>query len=149
MASFPIPPISSPSSPPFPPASPTLPFVAPTSRYPYVTLTLNFSQMYALYCLLVIYDVMWSYLAHIRPLGKFLAIKAVVFVTWWQAVLLAALFSFHVLRAPAGAKFGDLQYSNAIQDFLVCLEVREKAGGVWEGGREGGRGWRVVELRHC
>ena len=95
-----------------------------TSRYPYVTLTLNFSQMYALYCLLVFYDVMWSYLAHIRPLGKFLSIKAVVFVTWWQSVLLAALFSSHVLRAPAGAKFGDLQYSNAIQDFLVCLEVR-------------------------
>jgi hypothetical protein len=44
----------------------------------------NFSQLWALYCLLKFFYACRDELAPWRPVGKFLCVKSVVFFTWWQ-----------------------------------------------------------------
>ncbi|XVF48865.1 hypothetical protein PTKIN_Ptkin03bG0222800 [Pterospermum kingtungense] len=84
--------------------------------YPYITVVINFSQMWALYCLVQFYDVTHERLKPIKPLAKFISFKAIVFATWWQGVGIALLCAFRVLP-----KEGKLQ--TALQDFLICIEM--------------------------
>ncbi|KAJ4834721.1 hypothetical protein Tsubulata_007677 [Turnera subulata] len=84
--------------------------------YPYVAIVLNFSQMWALYCLVQFYNVLHERLKPIKPLAKFISFKAIVFATWWQGFGIALLCSFKVL--PTGKKF-----RTGLQDFLICIEM--------------------------
>lgn len=95
-------------------------------RYPYITIIQNFSQMWALYCLVQFYHVTRDTLQEINPLAKFLCFKAVVFVTWWQGVLIALLFASGIARKwlpghPSEAQTDMLQTN--LQDFIICIEV--------------------------
>lgn len=85
-------------------------------RYPYITIVLNFSQMWALFCLVKFYNVTHERLQPIRPLAKFISFKAIVFATWWQGVGIALLCSFGVLPNQEKLQTG-------LQDFLICIEV--------------------------
>ncbi|KAJ1439939.1 Organic solute transporter subunit alpha/Transmembrane protein [Sesbania bispinosa] len=84
--------------------------------YPYIAVVLNFSQMWALYCLVQFYNVTHERLQPIKPLAKFISFKAIVFATWWQGVGIALLCTFAVLP-----KEGKLQ--TGLQDFLICIEM--------------------------
>lgn len=84
--------------------------------YPYIAVVINFSQMWALYCLVQFYNVTHHRLAPIRPLAKFISFKAIVFATWWQGVGIAIICYFGILP-----KEGKIQ--NGIQDFLICIEM--------------------------
>lgn len=84
--------------------------------YPYMAVVLNFSQMWALYCLVQFYNATHERLESIKPLAKFISFKAIVFATWWQGVVIALLCSLGVLR-----KEGKLQ--TGLQDFLICIEM--------------------------
>ncbi|XP_039043180.1 protein LAZ1 homolog 2 [Hibiscus syriacus] len=84
--------------------------------YPYITVVMNFSQMWALYCLVQFYDVTHERLRSIRPLAKFISFKAIVFATWWQGVGIALLCAYGVLP-----KEGKMR--TALQDFLICIEM--------------------------
>ncbi|KZV46798.1 transmembrane protein 184C [Dorcoceras hygrometricum] len=84
--------------------------------YPYITVVLNFSQMWALYCLVQFYNVAHEELDPIRPLAKFISFKAIVFATWWQGVGIVLLCTFKVL--PDDGKF-----KTGMQDFLICIEM--------------------------
>ncbi|PHT75684.1 Protein LAZ1 -like protein 2 [Capsicum annuum] len=84
--------------------------------YPYITVVLNFSQMWALYCLVQFYNVTHHKLQPIKPLAKFISFKAIVFATWWQGVGIAFMCSLRVL--PKERKF-----QTGLQDLLICLEM--------------------------
>ncbi|KAL3535506.1 hypothetical protein ACH5RR_003967 [Cinchona calisaya] len=84
--------------------------------YPYLAVVLNFSQMWALYCLVQFYNVTHQRLQAIKPLAKFISFKAIVFATWWQGVGIALLCSIGVL--PKEGKF-----QTGLQDFLICIEM--------------------------
>jgi Organic solute transporter Ostalpha len=49
-----------------------------------MSLVVGCSQMWALYVLLLFYSVTHKEMGHVHPMGKFLAIKSVVFFSWWQ-----------------------------------------------------------------
>ena len=87
-------------------------------RYPYLAVVLNFSQTWALYCLVQFYSVIKDKLAPIKPLAKFLTFKSIVFLTWWQGVAVAFLFSMGAFK---GALAQELK--TRIQDYIICIEV--------------------------
>ncbi|WVZ57230.1 hypothetical protein U9M48_007640 [Paspalum notatum var. saurae] len=84
--------------------------------YPYIAVVINFSQTWALYCLVKFYNATHEKLQAIRPLAKFISFKAIVFATWWQGVGIAIICQTGLLP-----KEGKVQ--NAIQDFLICIEM--------------------------
>ncbi|CAL4931493.1 unnamed protein product [Urochloa decumbens] len=84
--------------------------------YPYIAVVINFSQTWALYCLVKFYNATHEKLQAIRPLAKFISFKAIVFATWWQGIGIAIICQTGLLP-----KEGKVQ--NAIQDFLICIEM--------------------------
>ncbi|KAJ6802223.1 protein LAZ1 isoform X1 [Iris pallida] len=88
--------------------------------YPYMAVVLNFSQSWALYCLVQFYTVTKDELAHIKPLPKFLAFKSIVFLTWWQGVAIAILYTLGLFKSPIAQ---GLQFKTSIQDFIICIEM--------------------------
>lgn len=81
---------------------------------------LNFSQYWALYCLVQFYTAIKDELAHTKPLAKFVTFKSIVFLTWWQGVTIALLYTLGLLKSPIAQ---GLQFKTSIQDFFICIEV--------------------------
>ncbi|CAI9090402.1 OLC1v1025165C1 [Oldenlandia corymbosa var. corymbosa] len=88
--------------------------------YPYMAVILNFSQSWALYCLVQFYTITKVELAHIQPLAKFLTFKSIVFLTWWQGLIIALLYDLGLLRSPIAQA---LQFQSSVQDFIICIEM--------------------------
>ncbi|XP_042405903.1 protein LAZ1-like isoform X1 [Zingiber officinale] len=88
--------------------------------YPYMAAVLNFSQYWALYCLVQFYTAIKDELAYIKPLAKFLVFKSIVFLTWWQGVTIALLYTLGLLKSPIAQ---GLQLRSSIQDFFICIEM--------------------------
>ncbi|XP_071717613.1 protein LAZ1 homolog 1 [Rutidosis leptorrhynchoides] len=86
--------------------------------YPYLAVVLNFSQSWALYCLVQFYSVTRDKLAPIKPLPKFLTFKSIVFLTWWQGVGVAILFSMGALKGSLAQEL-----KTRIQDYIICIEM--------------------------
>ncbi|KAG6651527.1 protein LAZ1-like isoform X1 [Carya illinoinensis] len=88
--------------------------------YPYIAVVLNFSQSWALYCLVQFYTATKDELAHIKPLAKFLMFKSIVFLTWWQGVAIAILYALGLFKSPIAQA---LQFKSSVQDFIICIEM--------------------------
>nr|GMC51557.1 protein LAZ1 homolog 1 [Ipomoea batatas] len=86
--------------------------------YPYLAVVLNFSQTWALYCLVQFYSVTKNKLEPIKPLAKFLVFKSIVFLTWWQGVAVAFLFSFGAFKGRLAQVL-----KTRIQDYIICIEM--------------------------
>jgi len=59
-------------------------------------------------------------LAPIKPLAKFLSFKSIVFLTWWQGVVIAILYALGLLRSPLAQS---LELKSSIQNFIICIEM--------------------------
>ncbi|KAI0757410.1 organic solute transporter Ostalpha-domain-containing protein [Daedaleopsis nitida] len=64
----------------------------------YITLIVSISVTIGMYCLIQIYMVVKEQLASQKPLLKLFAIKAVVFLTFWQATFLSILTLFGIVK---------------------------------------------------
>uniref|UniRef100_A0A2K5S267 Transmembrane protein 184C n=1 Tax=Cebus imitator TaxID=2715852 RepID=A0A2K5S267_CEBIM len=62
-----------------------------SNAWTYLVIINNMSQLFAMYCLLLFYKVLKEELNPIQPVGKFLCVKLVGFVSFWQAVVIALL----------------------------------------------------------
>ncbi|RDB24739.1 hypothetical protein Hypma_007940 [Hypsizygus marmoreus] len=64
----------------------------------YITIIVSLSVTIAMYCLIQLYVPVAKNLAPHRPLLKLFAVKAVVFLTFWQATFLSVLSMFGVVK---------------------------------------------------
>ena len=73
-----------------------------TGGYLYLTLIYNVSVSVALYGLFLFYEATKPILAKYEPVLKFLTVKSVIFLTFWQGVLLAIFEEVGVIQAFQG-----------------------------------------------
>ncbi|KAH9485156.1 Transmembrane protein 184-like protein [Psilocybe cubensis] len=64
----------------------------------YITIIMSISVTIAMYCLIQLYVTVSSELAEHKPLLKLFSVKAVVFLTFWQATFLSLLSMFGVIK---------------------------------------------------
>ncbi|CAI5741521.1 unnamed protein product [Hyaloperonospora brassicae] len=99
----------------------------PCVSYGYVCLILSLSQTWALYCLLLFFHGAHEELQPMRPWPKFLAIKAIIFFTYWQSVMISMLVSVGVISAKWHIGCPDCwdaqKIASALNDFVICVEM--------------------------
>ncbi|XP_017877649.1 transmembrane protein 184C [Ceratina calcarata] len=93
--------------------------------FPYVIALNNLSQFVAMYSLVLFYRANVEALKPMKPLGKFLCIKAVVFFSFFQGVMIALLVYFDVISSIFNTNDKDdiRSISSRLQDFLICIEM--------------------------
>lgn len=93
--------------------------------FPYLVALNNLSQFVAMYSLVLFYRANVEALKPMKPLGKFLCIKAVVFFSFFQGVIIALLVYFDVISSIFSTNDKDYirNISSRLQDFLICTEM--------------------------
>ncbi|KAE8630222.1 hypothetical protein XENTR_v10000737 [Xenopus tropicalis] len=92
------------------------------NAWTYLVIINNVSQVFAMYCLVLFYKVLKEELNPIQPVGKFLCVKMVVFVSFWQAVFIAILVKAGVISNTwEWKKVQDV--ATGLQDFIICVEM--------------------------
>ena len=89
--------------------------------YPWASLFMNCSQLVALYCLAAFYFETHEWGKEMRPLKKFLVIKAIVFVSWWQSIAIMGVGSLGLI--PPALNYSTAEVSMALQNFAICIEM--------------------------
>ena len=92
----------------------------------WLTLFINTSQLWALWCLVFFAATLWPALKPLKPLNKFLLVKVVVFGFWWQSLCLEIVASAGWLRrleaqSPKGRD--DMEAAAILQDVLITAEI--------------------------
>ncbi|KRZ41633.1 Transmembrane protein [Trichinella pseudospiralis] len=100
---------------------------SPEEGYLYVTLIYNFSISLALYGLFLFYRATKEMLSPYSPVLKFLTVKSVIFLSFWQGVLLALLGATSAIQ-PVLDSTGRILISTGTiaagyQNFLICIEM--------------------------
>nr|XP_046908871.1 transmembrane protein 184C-like [Dermatophagoides farinae] len=94
--------------------------------YIYLLIINNFSQMVAMYFLIMFYQNYKRELTPMRPLGKFLSIKAVIFFSFFQGVILTILIYLGIITKsfiPSTPDISTNEMSRNLQDFIICFEM--------------------------
>ena len=79
-----------------------------------------------MYCLIFFYYATRTELGPIRPVGKFLSVKMLVFFTWWQSVGIALLYQWGMIPEALVNVEHDWtteDVAKGIQDYLICVEM--------------------------
>lgn len=93
---------------------------SPKCGYLWIQIMYNISYTVALYALLVFYLGAHDALEPYSPLLKFILVKAVVFLTFWQGLFLAVVSAFNEAVSSEGDEESDYK---SLQNFLICLEM--------------------------
>lgn len=89
--------------------------------YLYVTIVYNITVSLALYALFLFYQATRDLLSPYYPVLKFFTIKSVIFLSFWQGVLLAIFEKAGVIRTYHDISAGTI--AAGYQNFVVCIEM--------------------------
>ncbi|CAH8853783.1 unnamed protein product [Trichobilharzia szidati] len=90
----------------------------------YLTIINNISQIWALYCLVLFYRCARQELKPMKPVAKFLCVKFVIFMSFWQSILIAVLAATGLIRKVEAWKLYDVRSIGiALQNFAICIEM--------------------------
>lgn len=89
--------------------------------YLWLTVIENISITISLYYLVLYYMAVKEELAPFSPVGKFLCIKAVIFFSFWQGVVINILANFNVVHQTKN--LSEANVGRVIQDFAICIEM--------------------------
>lgn len=87
----------------------------------WTTLVYNISITIAFTALIYFYTALKDFMEGKNPLLKFLCIKAVIFLSFWQGVLIQILAAVDLL--PQFSYWTKQETPTALQDLLVCVEM--------------------------
>uniref|UniRef100_A0AAR2LVA3 Transmembrane protein 184C n=1 Tax=Pygocentrus nattereri TaxID=42514 RepID=A0AAR2LVA3_PYGNA len=94
------------------------------NAWTYLVIVNNLSQLFAMYCLVLFYKALREELSPIKPVGKFLCVKLVVFVSFWQAVVIALLVKVRVISDSHTWDWDSVEaVATGLQDFIICVEM--------------------------
>ncbi|XP_022719108.1 transmembrane protein 184A isoform X2 [Durio zibethinus] len=88
---------------------------SPRQAYLYLTIIYTISYTMALYALVLFYMACKDLLQPFNPVPKFIILKSVVFLTYWQGVL--------VFLAARSGFIKDAEEAAQFQNFIVCVEM--------------------------
>lgn len=94
--------------------------------YLYITIVYNISVSLALFALFLFYFAVKELLAPFQPVLKFFLVKSIIFLSFWQGVLLAILELAKVIRSVPlynGERIEAGTVSAGYQNFLICIEM--------------------------
>nr|XP_008541830.1 PREDICTED: transmembrane protein 184B isoform X1 [Equus przewalskii] len=96
-----------------------------TSGYLYVTIIYNISVSLALYALFLFYFATRELLSPYSPVLKFFMVKSVIFLSFWQGMLLAILEKCGAIPKIHSARVsvGEGTVAAGYQDFIICVEM--------------------------
>jgi len=89
--------------------------------YIYLTAILFVSVTAAMYALIMFYALARHEMAKYKPIGKFLSVKFVIFLSFWQSILVAGLVYLKVFQATSGWSTDNI--SDGVQNVLICGEM--------------------------
>lgn len=72
--------------------------LVPSNGFFWCAMATNVSQAMAIYCLILFYKGLHCELSPLQPFGKFVAVKAVVFFSFWQSLAIALLVNLDVIK---------------------------------------------------
>jgi len=94
---------------------------APSRGFLYITMLDNVSITISLYYLVLFYMATKDELQDLNPVPKFLCIKAIIFFSFWQGVVIAIIAYFGAFHTVGGWTVD--QVTMGLQDFLICVEM--------------------------
>ncbi|XP_066940047.1 transmembrane protein 184B isoform X3 [Macrobrachium rosenbergii] len=94
---------------------------SPEGGYLYITIIYNISVSLALYSLFLFYFATRDLLQPFEPVLKFFTIKSVIFLSFWQGVLLAILEKAEIIQGNPDLNTGTV--SAGYQNFIICIEM--------------------------
>jgi len=89
--------------------------------YAYVVFVQNISISVAFYFLALFYIALKPFLKPFNPVPKFICIKAVLFLSFWQGVLIAALARFHFIKEMGSWTVENV--ATGTNNLLLCFEM--------------------------
>ena len=95
--------------------------MSPSHAHLYITIVLFVSVSVALYALVVLYLVLKDDLTEYEPFSKFLAIKLIIFVSFWQSVVISFLADRGYIKATT--YWTKYNISSGLNSFIVCFEL--------------------------
>eukprot|EP01127_Copromyxa_protea_P007128 TRINITY_DN17046_c0_g1_i1.p1 TRINITY_DN17046_c0_g1~~TRINITY_DN17046_c0_g1_i1.p1 ORF type:complete len:391 (-),score=51.35 TRINITY_DN17046_c0_g1_i1:46-1218(-) len=93
----------------------------PTHGYLWVTLIVNTSVTISMYFLVLFYFVLEKQLKPFSPVAKLTSVKAVLFFSFWQTVIIGTLSYFHVL--PSVGDWEAEEVATGLNNWIICMEM--------------------------